>query len=104
MPLGYTGTQRRPAKISTLSKGPVVADLRRDGIVTAGEIKRAALAYLADPTCEPFRFESGHTVDVAAAVARHAATAGALTNPKLRPKNRNVLVQSAIALGRTTPP
>ena len=94
----------RPTKIGTVFRGPVVAELRRDGVVTVGEIRRAALAYLADPACAPFRFESGHTVDVAAAVAKHAATADALTDPMLKTKNRNVLVQAAIALGRTTLP
>lgn len=96
--------QAPPSGNDRISRGLVFADLRRDGIVSADDIRQAAAAYLADPACGPFRLQHGQTLDVAEAVKRHKSTAEALTNPKLPLKNCSLLVQDALSLSRTTPP
>jgi len=95
----------RPAAppASRAADGFSVADLRRDGIVGADEIRSAAAAYLDDPACSPFKLRNGHTVDVAAAVEGHRLTAKALADPETPIGNRRILVQAVLALARTDP-
>lgn len=81
--------------------GSSIADLRRAGIVSADEIRRAAAAYLDDPACGPFRLRNGHILDVAAAVEGHRLTAKALADPDTPVKNRRILVQTVLALAHT---
>ncbi|MCJ2069749.1 hypothetical protein MKK75_13275 [Methylobacterium sp. J-030] len=52
-----------PAGPSTL------ADLRKAGIITSQEIVAAIDGYLRDPAAGPYRFASGHSIDIAALVA-----------------------------------
>lgn len=52
-----------PAGLSTL------AELRRAGIVTSQEVVAAIDAYMRDPTADPYRFASGHSLDIPALVA-----------------------------------
>jgi len=47
---------------------PTIADLRRAGIINSQEIVAAIDAYMHNPTVEPYRFASGHALDVAAIV------------------------------------
>jgi hypothetical protein len=51
-----------PAEPSTL------AALRRAGIVSSQEIVAAIDAYMRDPAVGPYRFASGHTLDIPALV------------------------------------
>jgi hypothetical protein len=51
-----------PAAPSTL------ADLRRSGTISSFEIVAAIDAYMRDPTAGPYRFPSGHSLDLAAIV------------------------------------
>lgn len=80
---------------------PSIADLRRNGTVSAEEIRRAAAAYLDDPACGPFHLRNGRTVDVAAVVEGHSLTSKALADPDTPMKNRRILVQTVLALART---
>ncbi|MCJ2136042.1 hypothetical protein MKK69_18635 [Methylobacterium sp. J-026] len=49
--------------------GPLtLADLRKAGVVTSQEIVAAIDVYLRDPMAGPYRFDSGHSVDIAALV------------------------------------
>jgi hypothetical protein len=45
-----------------------LADLRKAGLITSREIVAAIDRYVLDPTSGPYRFVSGHSVDIAAAV------------------------------------
>ena len=45
-----------------------LADLRRAGIVHSQEIVAAIDAYMLDPAAGPYRFASGHSLDVLALV------------------------------------
>ena len=51
-----------PARPSTL------ADLRRTGIINSQEIVAAIDTYMRDPKAGPYRFRSGHTLDMATIV------------------------------------
>ncbi|XYD12694.1 hypothetical protein R1A27_34720 (plasmid) [Methylobacterium sp. NMS12] len=51
-----------PARPSTL------ADLRKAGIISSFEIVAAIDAYMRDPAAGPYRFPSGHSLDIAAIV------------------------------------
>lgn len=44
---------------------PTVADLRRAGIISSQEVVAAINAYMRDPAAGPYRFASGHTLDLA---------------------------------------
>ena len=48
---------------------PTVADLRRSGRISSQEIVAAIDLYMRDPAAGPYRFASGHSLDVAALVA-----------------------------------
>ena len=47
---------------------PTVADLRRAGHITSHEVVAAIDAYMRDPGVGPYRFTSGHSLDIAALV------------------------------------
>lgn len=51
------------------AKTPTLADLRKAGTITSQEIVAAVDAYLRDPAAGPYRFSSGHSLDIAAAMA-----------------------------------
>lgn len=53
-----------------------VADLRETGIISTSEIVAAINHYVVDSTAGPYRFTSGHTIDVAAAVAASSEAFG----------------------------
>jgi hypothetical protein len=48
---------------------PNVGDLRRAGIISSTEIVAATDRYMQDPTMGLYRFASGHSIDIAAAIA-----------------------------------
>ncbi|MCJ2099708.1 hypothetical protein [Methylobacterium sp. E-046] len=45
-----------------------LADLRRTGIISSQEIVAAIDTYMRDPAAGPYRFPSGHTLDIATIV------------------------------------
>ena len=45
-----------------------IADLRKNGSITSQEIVAAIDVYLRDPTAGPYRFASGHSLDIGALV------------------------------------
>ncbi|WP_267427227.1 hypothetical protein [Methylobacterium sp. GC_Met_2] len=48
---------------------PTIADLRKAGTISSSEIVAAVDLYMRDPDTGPYRFVSGHSVDITAAVA-----------------------------------
>ncbi|MET0527267.1 MAG: hypothetical protein ABW003_02800 [Microvirga sp.] len=48
---------------------PTLADLRKAGTITSFEIVAAVDAYVHNSSSGPFRFASGHSIDIAAAIA-----------------------------------
>lgn len=53
---------------------PTLADLRRAGTISSTEIVAAIDIYMRDPKAGPYKFGSGHSVDIAAAVAASLET------------------------------
>ncbi|MGU3668419.1 hypothetical protein ACLBX9_29920 [Methylobacterium sp. A49B] len=53
---------------------PTLADLRRAGTVSSSEIVAAIDLYMRAPDAGPYRFASGYSVDIAAAVAASPET------------------------------
>ncbi|MCJ2136221.1 hypothetical protein MKK69_19560, partial [Methylobacterium sp. J-026] len=54
---------------ATMPAGPLtLADRPKAGVVTSQEIVAAIDVYLRDPMAGPSRFDSGHSVDIAALV------------------------------------
>ena len=51
-----------------------LADLRRAGTINSSEIVAAVDLYMRDPEAGPYRFASGYTFDLAAAVAASPET------------------------------
>lgn len=47
---------------------PTVADLRKAGIISSQEVFAAIDAYMHNPNAGPYRFASGHSLDIAALV------------------------------------
>ncbi len=83
-----------------MASGPkqTVSDLRRKAVVTRGEISAAIDAYLADPLGKPFKFESGHTLDVAAAVEAYRPARAALAERGMREAIRQTMIWTAVFL------
>ena len=52
-----------PGRPSTL------ADLRRTGVINSQEVVAAIDTYMRDPAAGPYRFPSGHSLDLAAIVS-----------------------------------
>ncbi|MGT2479543.1 hypothetical protein ACU4GR_13180 [Methylobacterium oryzae CBMB20] len=77
---------------------PTVGDLRRASEITDQEIDAAVDAYMADQKAEPFRFPSGHEIDVAAAVNAHPPSKAAVSDPDRTAKFRWTMVRTAILL------
>ena len=48
---------------------PTLADLRKTGIISSTEIVAAVDHYMRDPQAGPYQFASGHSIDIAAAIA-----------------------------------
>jgi hypothetical protein len=60
---------------------PTVAELRKAAEITDQEIDAAVDAWLAEPKFAPFRFASGHAINVAAAVQAHPPARAAVGDP-----------------------
>ncbi|MCJ2068473.1 hypothetical protein MKK75_06575 [Methylobacterium sp. J-030] len=51
-----------------MAQPPILADLRKAGIISSQEVVAAIDLYLRDPAAGPYRFASGHRIDIAALV------------------------------------
>ncbi|WP_342111038.1 hypothetical protein [Methylobacterium sp. SI9] len=78
---------------------PSVGDLRRKSEVSDDEIEAATAAYLADESAKPYAFKSGHTIDVAKAIAMHPQTRAILADAAIEPGLRRTMVKTAVILG-----
>jgi hypothetical protein len=80
-----------------------VAELRKAGIISSREVVAAINAYMRAPSARPYRFASGHTLNLAALVnaSQVFATAG-----RSRPLDAGIrtALAAAIMAARPTPP
>ncbi|WP_267428143.1 hypothetical protein [Methylobacterium sp. GC_Met_2] len=82
---------------------PTVADLRRTGVIASREVVAAIDLYLRDPAAGPYRFASGHSIDVAALVNASPAFAMVEQSGQRETTFRTVLA-AAIMAARPAPP
>lgn len=83
-----------PAGPSTL------ADLRKTGVISSREIVAAIDAYMRDPTAGPYRFPSGHRLDLAAIVE---ASPGRDWKERAGPQEKTFRNALAIAIMAASP-
>lgn len=77
-----------------------IGQLRQDGVVTNAEIAAAVEAYLVNRKMPPFRFESGHVLDVAAAVNAHRQARAVMTEWEATEVYRRTIVRTAVILAK----
>jgi hypothetical protein len=80
-----------------------VADLRKTGRITSHEVVAAIDAYMRDPGVGPYRFASGHSLDVASLVNASPAFAMVGQSGHRETTFRTVLA-AAIMAAHATPP
>lgn len=71
---------------------PTLADLRKAGTISSTEIVAAVDLYMRDPETGPYRFASGHSVDVAATVA----TSPVISELKGKPGPQGKMFRNAV--------
>ncbi|SFM61418.1 hypothetical protein [Methylobacterium pseudosasicola] len=83
---------------------PTVADLRRSGRISSHEIVAAIDMYMRDPAAEPYRFTSGHSLDIAALVASSISPAEVANRAGPQEKTfRNAVAAVVMAAHPTAP-
>jgi hypothetical protein len=83
---------------------PTVADLRRAGHITSQEVVAAIDAYMHNPAIGPYRFVSGHSIDVAAIVTSEISPEDIVNRPGPQEKAFRVAVAAAVMAARPTLP
>lgn len=87
-----------PARPSTL------ANLRKAGLITSFEVVAAVDAYMRNPAAGPYRFTSGHSLDIAAAIAASAEFKAMAARPGPKEKTlRTAVTMVAMAALLTLP-
>lgn len=89
---------------ATMPAGPsTLADLRKAGIISSQEIVAAIDAYMRDPAVGPYRFASGHSLDLAAIVG---ATPSLERVERAGPQENafRIALAAAIMAAHLTPP
>ena len=83
---------------------PTLADLRRAGTISSSEIVAAVDLYMRDPEAGPYRFSSGHSVDIAAAIASSPEFLKLRAKPGPQEKTfRNAVTATVMAAIATNP-
>lgn len=85
-------------------RSSTVADLRRAGTVSSSEIVAAVDRYMRDPAMRPYRFASGHSVDIVAAVAATPEISTIRANPGPQGKTLRHVVTTATMAAQAVPP
>lgn len=83
---------------------PTIADLRKTGTIRSSEIVAAVDLYMRDPDAGPYRFASGHSVDIAAAVAASPEIVEAKAKPGPQDKALRTAVTAAVMGAHATKP
>src|ERR1700712_1541925 len=88
---------------ATMADPSTIADLRRAGIINSQEIVAAIDVYLRDPAAGPYRFTSGHGLDIAALVSATPAFAAADRSGPQERAFRTVLAAAVMSAHPTAP-
>ena len=89
---------------TTMAGPPTVADLRRGGRITSQEVVAAIDAYMHNPATKPYRFISGHSIDVPAIVASVINPEDIANRPGPQEKAFRVAVAAAVMAAHPTSP
>ena len=81
-----------------------LADLRKAGTITSFEIVAAIDAFIRDPDAGPYRFASGPSVDIAAAVEASVNLAELMARPGPREKVFRTAVTTIVMTARPIEP
>ena len=87
-----------------MARHPTLSDLRKAGTVTSLEIVAAVDAYIINPAAGPYRFASGHSLDIATVVGSSAEFAGMLARPGPKEKTFRTAVTTVAMVAQLTPP
>ena len=82
---------------------PTLVDLRKAGIITSQEVVAAIDLYLRDPAAGPYRFDSGHSINIAALVKATPAFAAVDRSGPQEQAFRTVLAAAVMSAHPTTP-
>jgi hypothetical protein len=85
-------------------KPPTVADLRKAGVIGSTEIVAAVDLYMRAPTAGPYRFASGHSVNVPGAVAAAPKITEIKASPGPQKKAYRTAVTAAVMEAPAVPP
>lgn len=86
------------------SAHPTFADLRKAGTISSTEIVAAVDLYMRDPNIGPYRFASGHSIDIAAAVAASPGFHALKAKPGPQEKTfRNAVTAAVMSAVAETP-
>ncbi|MCJ2009223.1 hypothetical protein [Methylobacterium sp. J-092] len=77
---------------------PTTGDLIKAKTIASDELNAAVDAFMEDPTVRLFRFASGYTVDLAAAVKASRHARATLSEPTAKDGARRSAVRTAILL------
>ncbi|MCJ2021543.1 hypothetical protein MKK84_29705 [Methylobacterium sp. E-065] len=83
---------------------PTLADLRKAGTISSSEIVAAVDLYMRDPETGPYRFASGHSIDIGAAVAASPEIVEAKAKPGPQEKALRTAVTAAVMGAYATKP
>ncbi|MCJ2085792.1 hypothetical protein MKK88_07260 [Methylobacterium sp. E-005] len=83
---------------------PTLADLRKAGTISSTEIVAAVDLYMRNPETGPYRFASGHRVDIAAAVGASPAVSELKGKPGPQEKTFRNAVTAAVMGALATKP
>lgn len=83
---------------------PTLADLRNSGVVTSREIVAAIDVYVRDPMAGPYRFPSGHSLDLAAAARSSDLFADMVSRPGPKENTLRTALTTLAMSARLTPP
>lgn len=87
-----------------VAKLPTLADLRRAGTITSGEIVAAVDRYMRDPDSGPYRFPSSYSIDIAAVVDASPEAIEMKARPGPQEKAFRVAVTAAVMAACPIPP
>ena len=83
---------------------PTIGDLFKAKTITGDEVNAAVDVFMRDATIFLFRFASGHTLDVAAAVRANRHATAIIIEPTAKDGGKRLAIRTAIMLARPVAP
>lgn len=87
-----------------MAENPTTGELYKVKAILEDEVVAAVDVFMRDPTVSLFRFNDGHTLDVAAAVKAHPWAKATVASQEASEHLRRAAVRTAILLARPVKP